>query len=55
MKNVKCTKQLVLTAVRNVKFLLNQIKKDQFTAGNVIETTDHKEETTEDTKLIILN
>ncbi len=37
----KCIKQPALTAVRNVKFLSNQRKADQFIAEIATRNTDH--------------
>jgi hypothetical protein len=40
----KCTKQPVLTAEKNVKFLSSQTVAGQFTAENVIANADHHED-----------
>jgi len=44
MKEKRCTRQSVLIAVRNVKFLSNQTVADQYTAENVILNEGHHED-----------
>ena len=46
---VKCTgkrptRQFVLIAERNAKFLSNQMEADQYTAENVMPNEDHRED-----------
>jgi len=45
MVTERCTRQLVPTAEKNVKFLSNQTEQDQFTAVNATLNADHQEDT----------
>ena len=47
--HAKCTKQSVLNADKNVKFLSNQTQADLYIAENATQNEDPREET--DTKL----
>jgi len=50
----KCTRQLALNAVRNVKFRSNLIQPGQFTAASAGQRND-PQEARDDTKLLTLN
>jgi len=41
----RCTRQLALTAEKNVMFLSSQTVQGQFTAENVTPSVDHQEDT----------
>ena len=41
----RCTRQLALTAEKNVKFLSSQTAQGQFTAESATQNEDHREDT----------
>ncbi len=45
MVTKRCTRQLALTAEKNVKFLSNQTVQDQFTAESATQNVDPQEDT----------
>ena len=47
----KCTRQSVLSVVRNVKYLSNLMRVDPSTVENAIVNEDHREDIVEDIKL----
>jgi hypothetical protein len=47
----KCTRQLAVIAVKNVKFLSSQTAQDQFVAVSATRNVDHRE----DIRLVRLN
>ena len=46
----KCTRQLVQSAAKSVKYLSSQLKASQFTARIALKSTDLKEDQEETTK-----